>query len=261
MSLVYLGGEYNAASGTRDAFGRFSDDLEAAGLPPIRVTSGDRSPAVQVSIFVKRYRQQASGAGPFGDVRTWDGSAWGFPGGNRWVRYSSEGTVAAPGTSRHEQKRSNDLAWPYNAVTTAHLRARDIAKRHNITCDGLGFGEPWHWTYWGPLGSTGAAASASTSSTSKPTSNLEVPMAFDMTRPIYRHTGINKFIVLDLLNKKARIIEPTDWEQTLINEENGRRLNFVETVEKRTWHVTDGVHRDITPEQWVAAFADFTYVN
>lgn len=159
MSIRYNGSEYNEASGTRDAFGRFSDDLVAAGLPPVVVVSADRAPRVQVAIFVDRFRQQASGSGPFGDVRWWDGSAWGYPGGTRWVRWSSAGTVAVPGTGNHEKKRSNDLGWPYNAVTTAHLRAREIAARHNITCDGLGFGEAWHWTFWGALGVIGAPAS------------------------------------------------------------------------------------------------------
>lgn len=160
MSLRYNDGEYNEAAGTRDAFGRFSDDLVAAGLPPVTVVSGDRPPQLQVSIFVSRFRQQASGSGPYGDVRYWpDGAAWGYPGGTRWVRWSSAGTVAVPGTGNHEKKRSNDLGWPYNAVTTAHLRAREIAARHNITCDGLGFGEAWHWTYWGALGVIGTPAS------------------------------------------------------------------------------------------------------
>lgn len=158
MSIRYNDGEYNEAAGTRDAFGRFSDDLVAAGLPPVTVVSGDRAPQLQVSIFVARFRQQASGSGPHGDVRYWDGSAWGYPGGTRWVRWSSAGTVAVPGTGNHEKKRSNDLGWPYNAVTTAHLRAREIAARHNITCDGLGFGEAWHWTYWGGLGVIGTPA-------------------------------------------------------------------------------------------------------
>ncbi|MBN9210503.1 MAG: hypothetical protein BGO45_04590 [Microbacterium sp. 71-36] len=159
MSIRYADGEHNAASGTREAFGRFSDDLVAAGLPPITVVSGDREPAEQVDLFVTRFLQQATGSGPFGDVRWWDGSAWGYGGGTRWVRWSSAGTVAVPGTGNHEKRRSDDLAWPYNAVTTAHLRAREIAARHNITCDGLGFGEPWHWTFWGALGVIGSPAS------------------------------------------------------------------------------------------------------
>lgn len=156
-TLTFAPGEYNEASGTRDAFGRLSDDLVAEGLPPIRVVSGDRSPQAQIDIFVARFRQQASGSGPYGDVRFWDGTAWGYPGGSRWVRWSSAGTVAEPFTSNHGKKRSNDLGWPYNSLTWQHARARELAKRHNITCDGLGFGEAWHWTHWGPLGSESPA--------------------------------------------------------------------------------------------------------
>lgn len=157
-TLRYSGGEYNSAQGTRDAFGRFSDDLVRAGLPGIVVVSGDRETATQVRIFTERFRQQSSGNGPFGDVRYWDGSAWGYPGGTRWVRHSSAGTVAVPTTSTHEKRRSNDLGWPYNSVTTSHIQARDIARRHNIVCDGLNFGEPWHWTFNGALGVIGSAA-------------------------------------------------------------------------------------------------------
>lgn len=166
MSIRYAGTEYNEASGTREAFARFSDDLVAEGLPPIVVVSGDRAPAVQVGFFVSRFRQQATGGGPFGDVRWWDGSAWGYPGGTRWVRWSAEGTVAVPGTGNHEKKRSNDLAWPYNSNTWQHRRAQVIAARHNITCDGITFGEWWHWTSWRALGVIGSPATSST--TSKP---------------------------------------------------------------------------------------------
>jgi hypothetical protein len=161
MSLVYTGTEYNEAAGTRNAFGALSDDLVAEGLPPIRVTSGDRSPAVQVGIFVARFRQQATGRGPFGDVRTWNGAAWGYPGGTRWVRFSAAGTVAVPGTGTHEKKRSNDLGWPYNSATPQHARARVLARRHGIVCDGINFGEWWHWTFQGALGAVGTPASAS----------------------------------------------------------------------------------------------------
>lgn len=258
-SLTYADGEWNAASGTRAAFGGLSDALVAEGYPAIRVTSGDRSTATQISIFVDRYDQWASGSGPYNDVRWWNGAADGYPGGTRWVRVKGGGTVAPPRSSSHESMRSNDLAAPYNADTAAHRRARQLAVDFGIKCDGIGFGEYWHWTYTGPLGGT-AAGGGSTPFIPPANTTLEVPMAFDMTRPIYRHTGINKYIVLDLLRKQARIIEPSDWEQTMINEENDRISDRVRNVEKRDWHVTDGVHRDITPEQWVAAFADFTYV-
>jgi hypothetical protein len=178
-SAIYEPGEHNSASGTRDAFGAFSDDLVAAGLPPVRVVSGDREPEVQVAIFVDRYRQQSSGPGPFGDVRYWDGSAWGYPGGTRWVRVSSAGTVAVPGTGNHEKRRSNDLGWPYNSNTPQHARAREIAQRHNITCDGIGFGEWWHWTFWGPLGSIGNPAAGGASRPATVTNHPEEEYMFE----------------------------------------------------------------------------------
>lgn len=159
MSIRYAKGQHNDAAGTRDAFAALSDDLEAEGLPPFTVNSGDREPAEQVELFVSRFWQQAIGVGRFADVRYWDGSAWGYGGGTRWVRWSDEGTVAVPGTGNHEKHRSNDLAWPYDSDTWQHARARELAKRHNITCDGIGFGEWWHWTFWGALGVIGAPAS------------------------------------------------------------------------------------------------------
>ena len=165
MSIRYTAGSHNDAAGTRAAFAALSDDLEAEGLPPLTVVSGDRAPEEQVALFVARFWQQAVGVGRFADVRFWDGSAWGYGGGTRWVRWSSEGTVAVPGTGNHEKHRSNDLGWPYNSDTWQHARAREIAKRHNITCDGIGFGESWHWTFWGALGALGAPASTGNATT------------------------------------------------------------------------------------------------
>lgn len=152
---------YNRASGTRNAFGALSDDLVREGYPRMVSRSGDRELEDQIRLFTTRYRQQAAGSGAFGDVRTWDGRNYGYPGGTRWVRVSSEGTVAAPTdppTSNHGRRRSNDLLYPYNSNTAAHRRAKELAKRHNITCEGENFGEKWHWTYWGPLGTIAAPA-------------------------------------------------------------------------------------------------------
>lgn len=67
----------------------------------LSITSGARTIAESVTIFVNRYRQQASGDGPYDDVRFWDGTAYGYPGGRRWVRHSGLGTAAVPGTSTH----------------------------------------------------------------------------------------------------------------------------------------------------------------
>lgn len=163
-ALIIAAGETLAASGTRNAFGAWADDLVAEGYPAPRVNYGDRDILKEVELFTSRYRQQATGTGLYGDVRTWDGTAYGYPGGKRWVRVSAAGTVATPGASNHGRKRSADMAYPYNSNTAAHRRAQVLAKQHNITCEGLTFGsnvEWWHWTFWGALGTVGLAVSAS----------------------------------------------------------------------------------------------------
>lgn len=165
MGLGFTNGAYNRASGTRDAFGQLSDQMVREGHPRMVSRSGDREASDQVAMFVSRYRQQASGSGSFGDVRTWDGSAWGYPGGTRWVRFSPDGTVAPPGKSNHGKRRSNDLRYPYNSTSTAaHKRARVLAPRYGITCEGMNFREPWHWTFWGALGTITDNTPASTPS-------------------------------------------------------------------------------------------------
>jgi hypothetical protein len=155
MGIGFKAGEYNRAAGTRDAFGALSDDLVREGHPPMVSISGDREIEGQLVIWYQRMVPvgQENGRRVYARVK-WNGITW--------SRIHPD-TVAIPDASNHVKRRANDLAWPYNSVTTAHLRARELAKRHNITCEGLGFREPWHWTYWGPLGSVGAAASASVS--------------------------------------------------------------------------------------------------
>lgn len=179
-TLRFLNGSYNHASGTRDAFGMLSDALVREGLPEMRVTSGDREASDQIAIFVDRYDQRASGSGPYGDVRWWDGSRDGYPGGTRWVRVKAGGTVAVPRTSNHEARRSNDLAMPYNSDTREHARARQLAPQFGIECDGIGFGEWWHWTFRGHLGTIGQL-SGGASTPFNPVTFLE---GFTMGNPI-----------------------------------------------------------------------------
>ncbi len=163
MTFGFTGGAYNHASGTRDAFRSLSDALVAEGHPPMVSVSGDREFADEVAIFTSRYRQQATGNGPYNDVRFWNGAPHGHPGGTRWVRVSGLGTVAVPGTSNHGKRRSNDLAWPYNTDTAAAARAKRLAEARNITREGENFGELWHWTFWGSLGVIGQTAGGSNS--------------------------------------------------------------------------------------------------
>lgn len=157
MSIRYAAGKYHAAAGTRGAFAGLSADLEQEGHPAIVVNDGDRELQDEIDMFLSRFRPQASGAGAFNDVRYWNGV--------RYVRFSPLGTVAPPGTGNHGKRRAGDLGYPYNSDTAAHRRAQVLAKRHNITCEGMGFREWWHWTFWGPLGTITVPAASGSSST------------------------------------------------------------------------------------------------
>lgn len=121
----------------------------------LHIESGTRTTAEQTAIFTDRYRVQATGSGPYGDVRWWDGK--------RWVRHSGKGTVAAPKTSNHEEEgpngpRSLDLfdSGSDPGVTTRGT-ARDLwmqnnAGRFGFENEGYGFREAWHKTYRRPIG-------------------------------------------------------------------------------------------------------------
>lgn len=106
--------------------------MRAAGLGP-GITSAGRTNAEQVALFTDRYRVQIVGRGPYGDVRWWQG--------RRYVRHSSAGPVAVPGSasSRHEQGLSLDLPLAERAWMRAHGAAHGWFA--------VVPGEPWHWEY------------------------------------------------------------------------------------------------------------------
>lgn len=145
-TLSYAGSAYNNAAGTRDAFGLLSDDLVAEGLPPMRVLDGDREKADQLRIWYERMTLAPGNRKVYG-------TAWWQ--GQKWYRIHPD-AVGVPDTSNHERRRSNDLGYPYNSDTAAHRRAQVLARKRNITCEGMGFREWWHWTFWGALGVIGA---------------------------------------------------------------------------------------------------------
>lgn len=113
------------------------------------ISSGWRSHEEQVKLFTTRYRVQWTGKGPFGDVRWWNGK--------RYVRYSSNGTVAVPGTSLHESYRAIDIRDTGGdpGVTRKNTRRsnwiKDNARRFGFTPNGFNFGEPWHIEFTGYL--------------------------------------------------------------------------------------------------------------
>ena len=151
MSTFRLqGGAYSHAQGTRDAFGRLSDRLVSEGHPGMTSISGDREPETQLAIWYQRMTLNPGNRRVYGTA-TWQG--------RKWYRVHPD-AVGVPGSSNHEKRRSHDLAWPYNSDTVAHRRAKQLAPSYNITCEGEGFGEKWHWTFWGALGAIGAPASS-----------------------------------------------------------------------------------------------------
>ena len=112
----------------------------------ILVTSGIRTNAEQTRIFLSKYRVQAFGSGPYGDVRWWNFK--------RYVRVVGGGTVAAPGRSNHEVQGSKaavdlrDSGRDAGVASGGNARAnwlRANAHRYGLVPEGYGFGEPWHY--------------------------------------------------------------------------------------------------------------------
>ena len=115
---------------------------------PLRPTSagdGYRSYEVQRRTFLARYVPARTGEGPFSDVRWWAGT--------RYVRISSAGSAAVPGTSNHGDAVAVDFAdvgprggerwrWLMDHAPrfgwTNPPWARDDNPRNGSI-------EPWHW--------------------------------------------------------------------------------------------------------------------
>lgn len=112
--MIYVGLDiYGNPAYLDDAAGQSYLRMRRDGCPE-GITSALRTHAQQVALFTSRYRQQAVGSGPFGDVRYWNGV--------RYVRFSPAGSVAVPGspTSRHEKGLSLDLPVEPRAWVRAH---------------------------------------------------------------------------------------------------------------------------------------------
>lgn len=95
----------------------------------------------QEGIFLDRYRPQATGSGPYGDVRRYKGV--------RYVRVKGA-AAAVPGTSNHGLGLAADFASGINASFTsaAHLWMVANAGPYGWSnTEGRSIGEPWHWVY------------------------------------------------------------------------------------------------------------------
>lgn len=112
----------------------------------VRVTSGIRTHQEQIDIFLSTYTAQASGSGPFGDVRWW--------GGTRYVRYDPSGTAAAPGESNHEIQGDvaamdlRDTGSDPGISSMGSARSewlRVNCGNYGMEPEGFQFGEAWHY--------------------------------------------------------------------------------------------------------------------
>lgn len=148
----------------------------------LKISSGTRTRQEQIDIFTDRYRVQATGSGPFNDVRWWNGQ--------RWVRHSGIGTVAQPGTSNHEEygprgPRALDI---YDSGRDAGVTrygnersrwVKDNAWRYGFDPAGYDhFSEPWHIEYTGTLGGSPALAGGN----SRPIEEDEVVSEADINK-------------------------------------------------------------------------------
>lgn len=231
-SLKFLDGRYNRASGTRNAFGALSDDLVSEGFPAMVVNSGDREPQDQIDIFLSKFVPSSGprDVGPYNDRRYWPGHGW-------WKRVVGGGTVGVPETSNHEKRRANDLQYPYNSNTAAHRRAQVLAKRHNITCEGMSFEEFWHWTFWGALGAIGGST-AGGGSASKPGVSPVVPEEDEIMRFLLVDDDGNKRPVWVLLNSRTGKFRTTytqasanGWATVWGNARSVTRQEFLNALE------------------------------
>ncbi|WP_217183363.1 hypothetical protein [Streptomyces sp. AC495_CC817] len=226
MPIRYMAGEYNRASGTREAFAGLSLALEREGYPAIVVRDGDREPEDQLEIWYQRMTLTPGTRRVYGTAR-WQGKTW--------YRIHPD-KVGVPLTSNHEKRRSSDLAAPYNnRRTAAHKRAQQLAPRFGITWEGANFNEDWHWTFWGPLGKISAPTTSGAGTVTPPTPKptpipepedlpLEDLMAFKSVAIGYRPKED-----VDKLESVA-----LDWE-------DGARLDLHNTEEKYTKSFSEGV--------------------
>lgn len=144
--LAPLDGEnYGDAELRRDAAASWNraraDVLARTGIT-LTVRGWNRTLAEQERFFFERYKKQATGDGPFGDVRWYKGA--------RYVRVTGA-PAAIPGTSNHGWGLAVDVDDFGAYGTSGNARSRavtPILEKHGWTDDeGSSIGEPWHRVY------------------------------------------------------------------------------------------------------------------
>lgn len=148
------------------AYGRMNSAFKRDTGCSLIISSGTRTYEEQKAIFLARYvlAGQVNGRKVY-DTRTWNGQLW--------YRISSAGTVAVPGTSNHEEDgpngpRSIDIrdTGSDNGVTVRGTKRDKWMEAHageyGFQNEGYNFGEPWHKTFRGDLGSGGGTVTGGT---------------------------------------------------------------------------------------------------
>jgi peptidoglycan hydrolase-like protein with peptidoglycan-binding domain len=109
----------------------------------LSVRGWNRTRAEQQRFFLERYRLQATGSGPYGDVRWWNG--------RRYVRFTGA-AAAIPGQSNHGLGLAvdvKDFGLVGNFNDPRRVATIAILKKHGFTeTEGRGkIQEPWHLVY------------------------------------------------------------------------------------------------------------------
>lgn len=106
---------------------------------PMELTDSYRPRSVQDEIFLDRYRPQATGSGPFGDVRHYNG--------RRYVRVKGA-AAAIPGTSNHGWGRAVDITDMGGFGNSRYRALSALAGYYGWSNSaGRSIGEYWHWEY------------------------------------------------------------------------------------------------------------------
>jgi D-alanyl-D-alanine carboxypeptidase. len=138
------------------AFDHMNMDFQHDTGYSLVITSGTRTDAQQEALFRERYvlAGQVNGRRVY-DTRRWNGSLW--------YRISAAGTVAAPGTSNHQEGGPNgprsidirDTGADYGVTRRGTVRDKWMEQHagdYGFENEGYGFGEPWHKTFRGEIG-------------------------------------------------------------------------------------------------------------
>lgn len=199
----------------------------------------------QVETFLRRYERRASGAGPFGDVRFWNGV--------RYVRVNGD-AAAVPGQSNHGWACAVDVTGLGGFGSTRYRQFAAVAARYGWTnTEGSRIGEPWHWV---DVGNAHLVANGLTDLGVLPdlpsVTNPEPPKGPDMAWTEAEWVRLDRIIldrVVALVNQ-ARTDVLARVDQHAENARRARRPLFIRCKDGRIVADVGSGYRAVTAEQW-----------